>query len=77
MLRDDSRYLVGITLGCYTHTESPLPAAEILRVMPTDDDVDSLFAAASGGSKREDGASEEYGTGIVWEEFHMPTNYRR
>lgn len=59
------------------HTESPLPPAEILRVMPTDDDVDGLFATASSGSRRDDGTPDEYGTGIVWEEFHVPTNYRR
>ena len=59
------------------HTENPLPAAEILRVMPTDDDVDGLFAAASKGQGRENGGPDEYGTGIAWEEFHMPTNYRR
>lgn len=62
---------------CYMHTENPLPAAEILRVMPTDDDVDGLFAAASKGQGRENGGPDEYGTGIAWEEFHMPTNYRR
>ena len=62
---------------CYMHTESPLPPAEILRVMPTDDDVDGLFAAASKGPRREDGAPDERGSGIVWEEFHMPTNYRQ
>ena len=62
---------------CYTHTESPLPAAEILRVMPTDDDVDGLFASASSKPRRDDGGPEEYGSGIVWGEFHMPTEYRR
>ena len=54
-------------------TENPLPAAEILRVMPTDDDVDGLYASVLKRSKRQDGAPEEYGAGIVWEEFHMPT----
>lgn len=62
---------------CYMHTESPLPAAEILRVMPTDDDAGGLYASASSGSKMEDGAPEEYGSGIVWSEFHMPTDYRQ
>lgn len=62
---------------CYMHTESPLPPAEILRVMPTDDEVDGLFASASNGGMREDGAPEEYGSGIVWSEFHMPAEYRR
>lgn len=62
---------------CYMHTENPLPAAEVLRVMPTDEDVEGLFAAASGGSGRGSGAPDEYGKGIVWEEFHMPTRFRR
>ena len=59
---------------CYMHTENPLPAAEILRVMPTDDDVEGLFAAAS---QKGGGSPEEYGSGIAWGEFHMPTEYRR
>ena len=62
---------------CYMHTENPLPAAEIIRVMPTDDDVDGLFAAASSNRGQDDGAPEEYGAGIVWSEFHMPTSYRQ
>lgn len=28
-------------------------------------------------SNLKDGAPDEYGAGMVWEEFHMPTNYRR
>ena len=85
-LRDMLRHHRGLPLlhrakaifwWCYAHTESPLPAAEILRVMPTDDDAGGLFAAVSSESKREDGAPDEHGTGIVWEEFHMPTRYRQ
>ena len=85
-LRDMLRHHRGLPLlhrikaifwWCYMHTENPLPAAEILRVMPTDDDVDGLFAAASSDRKRDDGAPEEYGSGIVWSEFHMPTDYRQ
>lgn len=62
---------------CYLHTESPLSAAEILRVMPTDAEVDGLFAAASRRSGRQSGGPEEYGAGIDWNEFHMPTEFRR
>ena len=62
---------------CCMHAESPLPAVEIIRVMPADDDVDGLFAAASHGSRRDDGTSENYGFGIIWEKFHMPTDYRQ
>ena len=44
--------------------------------MPTDDDVDGLFSAASKESGRDAGAPSVYDAGIVWEEFHMPTRYR-
>ncbi len=85
-LRDMLRHHRGLPLlhrvkaifwWCYMHTENPLPAAEILRSMPTDEEVDGLFAAASPGARRGDGMPEEHGTGIVWDEFHMPTEYRR
>lgn len=62
---------------CYMHTENPLSTSEILKVMPTDDEVDGIFALASKHNMREDGSPEEYGSGIVWEEFHMPTEYRQ
>lgn len=58
------------------HTENLLPPAEIMRVMLTDD-VDGLFAAASPGKRRDGGSPEEYGAGIIWNEFHMPTDYRQ
>ena len=71
------RRIKAIFWWCCMHTESPLSPAEILRVMPTDDQVDGLFASASSKRRRDDGAPEEYGSGIVWSEFHMPTEYRR
>lgn len=58
------------------HTECPPTAAEILKTMPRDGDVEGLFAAAAdkgSRAKRGDG----YGTGIDWNEFHMPTEFRR
>lgn len=58
---------------CYMHTESPLPPAEILRVVPTDEQVDGLFALASSKHKRDNESPEKYGSGIAWSEFHMPT----
>ncbi len=61
---------------CCAHIEDPLPSAEILRVMPTDDQVDGLFAKAAKKNGEEDGAPEEHGSGIDWNEFHMPTEYR-
>lgn len=44
--------------------------------MPTDDDVDGLFAAASKESGRDAGAPSEYDAGIIWEEFHMTARCR-
>ena len=62
---------------CYMHTECPMPAAEILRVMPTDDDVEGLFASASSNGKGDGAPPEERGAGIVWSEFHMPAEHRQ
>lgn len=62
---------------CYLHTEAPLPASGIPRAMPTDAEVDGLFASARRRTGRDDGAPEEYGTGIDWNKFHMPTGLRR
>ena len=36
---------------CYMHTECPLPAAEIVRSMPTDADIDLLYELYSGARK--------------------------
>ena len=61
---------------CLMHAEHPPAPAEAIRVMPRDEDVRGLFKTASSGGERSDGAPEEQGAGIVWEEFHMPTRYR-
>lgn len=59
------------------HTESPLPAAEIIRVMPTDDEAEGLFAMAAKPEKRKDGAPDEHGSGVVWGESHAAVEYRQ
>ncbi|RNL38458.1 hypothetical protein DMP08_11905 [Paraeggerthella hongkongensis] len=58
-------------------SENPLPASEIVRIMPTDDDIDGLFSSASKDAGKGEDTPDRYGSGIVWEEFHMPTNYRQ
>ena len=57
-------------------TECPPSAAEILRTMPRDEDVAGLFAAAAKRKSGGDGG-DGYGCGIDWNEFHMPTEFRR
>lgn len=51
----------------YMHTESPMPAARIMREMPTDESVAALRAKAAGAAED---AVQEWGTAVAWEEFH-------
>lgn len=59
------------------HTKGPLPPTQILRIMPSNDQMNGFFAAASSEHKGDGEAPEEYGPGIVWSEFHMPAEYRQ
>ena len=72
-----TRRIKAIFWWCYMHTEAPLAPAEILRVMPTDGQVDGLLSSPPGKRRRDDGAPEEYGSGIDRSEFHMLTRHRR
>ena len=60
---------------CYAHTEAPLPAAEVLRTMPTDDDIEELYRQASTDSQRTD-CPEEWGDGLVWAELRHALPWR-
>ena len=60
---------------CYAHTEAPLPAAEVLRTMPTDDDIEELYRRASAESQKADGP-EEWGDGLVWGELRHALPWR-
>lgn len=71
------RRVKAIFRWCCMRTESPLPAAEMIEAMPTDDEVEGLFAMASKSRKREDGAPDEHGSGVVWGEFHAAVECRR
>lgn len=71
------RRMKAIFRRCRTHTENPLPATKLIRGVPIDGNLDRLPAVASPDKGRSDGAPEEYGMGIIWNEFHMPTDYRQ
>ena len=59
---------------CYMHTECPLSFAEILKVMPTNADIDILEEQYS--VKLHDfNEPVKWGTGLVWNELHSPTSY--
>lgn len=80
MLRDHrglslTRRAKAIFWWCYVHTEVPLPAAEILKTMPTDDDIEELYRQVSTESQRTDGP-EEWGDGLVWAELRHALPWR-
>ncbi len=59
---------------CYMDTECPKGATEVLRSMPTDDDMD-LLREMYGDIPRDMDEPVEWGTGLVWEELHHKTRY--
>lgn len=72
-----TRRIKAIFWWCYMHTDSPLAAARILEAMPTDAEVEGLFALASKPKRRDDGAPDECGSGVVWGELHAAVEYRQ
>lgn len=60
---------------CYMHSECPLPPAEILQAMPTDDDIAELYRRIAYEPQRRDGPVE-WGDGLVWAEMHHSTPWR-
>jgi len=64
------RRIKAVFWWCYMNTECPLNPAEMLKAMPTDEDVDNLFKIAD--VKREWRESlPGMGVGIVWEDLHL------
>lgn len=60
---------------CYMHTESPLPAAEILKVMPTDADIEEVYRQAVYEPQKREGPSE-WGDGLAWAELRHALPWR-
>ena len=50
-------------------TEELLPAALIMREMPTDGSIAGLYAKAD-SMRRNDEAVQRWGAAVAWEEFH-------
>ena len=80
MLRDHRGLSVGRRLKavfwwCYMHSPSPLPAAEILRVMPTDESIAAIYGRLS-ERERLEGTIPRWGDAIVWSELHHSEPYR-
>lgn len=80
MLRDHrglsvERRLKAVFWWCYMHSPSPLPAAEILRVMPTDESIAAIYGRLS-ERERLEGTIPRWGDAIVWSELHHSEPYR-
>ena len=58
---------------CYEHTECPKPAAELLRTMPTDADIDLLYRLYAEKPSQNDAPA--WGDGIVWQELHRQARF--
>lgn len=80
MLRDHGglsieRGLKAIFWWCYMHSPSPLPAAGILRVMPTGSSIRAICERLNQPEKLQ-GAIPRWGDAIVWSELHHPEPWR-
>jgi hypothetical protein len=70
-----TRRIKAVFWWCYLHTESPLPTAEILREMPTDDSIAELYRAASEQHEKE-AAIQQWGTVVSWSDLHTSNQFR-
>lgn len=59
---------------CYMHTENPLPAAQILKVMPTDQQIQARYDAINEAERHYQSISQ-WGDGIAWHELHKTGPY--
>ena len=80
MLRDHRglstlRRVKAVFWWCYMHTERPLTAAEILRVMPTDADIEAEYRSIA-EDRRRTASIPRWGDAVVWSEFHHSDPWR-
>lgn len=79
MLRDHrgmrlTRRIKAIFWWCYMHTQHPLPAAQILKVMPTDDQIEQAALQAQ-LDHHSAGTIPRWGDAICWTDLHHTTGY--
>lgn len=64
-----NRRIKAVFWWCYLNTECPLGPADILSVMPTDDDIDAIYNKLT---TREKLSSDipKWGDAVMWSELH-------
>ena len=70
------RRVKAVRWWCCMHAGSPLPAAEILRAMSTDAGIAKEMRLVSYEGRARLGP-QKWGDGLVWEELHSSTPWRR
>lgn len=73
-LRFDRR-IKAVFWWCYMHTECPLSPAGIIREMPTDATIASLYQIADRANSK-DQAIAQWGTAIQWSDLHSSGPYQ-
>ena len=69
------RGLKAVFRWCHAHSSDPLPAAEVLRVMPTDRSIAAIYDRLD-ERQRLEGTIPRWGDAIVWSELHHSEPYR-
>lgn len=64
-----NRRIKAIFWWCYLHTECPLGPVDILKVMPTDDDIDEIYNKLA-RNKKLSSDIPKWGDAIMWSELH-------
>ena len=64
-----NRKIKAILWWCYLHTECPLGPVDILKVMPTDDDIDEIYNKLARNEKLSSDIPK-WGDAIMWSELH-------
>lgn len=64
-----NRRIKAIFWWCYLHTECPLGPVDILKVMPTDDDIDEIYNKLARNEKLSSDIPK-WGDAIMWSELH-------
>lgn len=80
MLRDHRglsliRRIKAVFWWCYMHTECPLHPSELLKVMPTDNDIEKYYHRLS-EQEQSHGSIPMWGDAVAWGEFHNSSPYR-
>ena len=68
------RRLKAVFWWCYMHSPDPLPASEIIKVMPTDKSIADIYNRLS-PKKKTDGTIPMWGDAVVWEELHKSSEW--